>query len=381
MPSKCRSVAIANAAQPAFGDVRGAERHADHPLRMCGHSVLSGSRPVRRLRCVDEAAYRAAEQRMWSSIGLAPSERVVAGIRVQEVGDGPPVLFVHGASNSGVSWATLVRDVAPSFRCIVVDRPGCGLSPKLSQRFDDVAGLRAFAGLFVAGLLDALGLDRAHLVATSFGGLLALHSAAATPERVDRMALFGWSVGAPTSQLPLVMRVASVPVLGRVMARLPVNERVVRAMMKRIGVTDPTDEVVACFTALLRHTPTMHNEIEAGPRIMGLRGLNESILIPHETLRAITSPALFLWGTADPFGGPEVARAFSAKLPNATLELIDGAGHAPWLDDPRRSADAVTSFFAETAAMRQKAGPSPPDQRSDTAPPHAADSAITRSRK
>lgn len=287
---------------------------------------------------------------MWSSVGLAPSERVVAGMRVQEVGAGPPVVFVHGASNSGVSWATLVRDVAPSFRCIVVDRPGCGLSPKLSSRFDDVAGLRGFAAMFVAGLLDGLGLGRAHVVATSFGGLLALHSAAATPERVDRMALFGWSVGAPTRALPLVMRVASVPVLGRLMARLPVNERMVRPMLKRMGVADPSDDVVACFTALLRHTPTMLNEIEAGPRIMGLRGLNESILIPHETLRAVKSPTLFLWGTADPFGGADVARAFSAHLPTATLELIDGASHAPWLDQPALAAGAVTSFLAACEA-------------------------------
>jgi pimeloyl-ACP methyl ester carboxylesterase len=142
------------------------------------------------------------------------------------------------------------------------------------------------------------------------------------------------------------MRVASVPLAGRLMARLPVNERMVRATMKHIGVVDPSDDVVACFTALLRHTPTMRNEIEAGPRIMGLRGMNESILVPDETLAAVHCPTLLLWGTADPFGDADVARAFSGHLPNAALELIDGAGHAPWLDDPARSADAVACFLA-----------------------------------
>jgi pimeloyl-ACP methyl ester carboxylesterase len=296
---------------------------------------------------VDEVAFRAAEQRMWASVGIAPEERFVAGMRLQEAGTGPPVVFVHGGSNSGVSWATLVADVASSFHCLVVDRPGCGLSPKRASRFDDVDALRAEAATFVARLLDGLELDRAHVVATSFGGLLALHSAAAHPERVDRMVLFGWSVGAPTRRIPFVMRVASTRGLGRVMARLPVNERMVRSLLKRIGVTRPSDDVVACFTALLRHTPTMRNEIEAGPRIIGLRGLNESILIPRETLRNVRRPTLFLWGTADPFGGADVARAFSAGVPDATLELIDGAGHAPWLDEPARSAEALTRFLRE----------------------------------
>ena len=220
-----------------------------------------------------------------------------------------------------------------------------GLSPKLARPLEDVTSLRSFAASFIASLLDGLELDRAHVVATSFGGLLALHSAAATPARIDRMVLFGWSVGAPTRRMPFVMRAASAPALGRLMTSLPVNERMVRSMMKRIGVADPSDDVVACFTALLRHTPTMRNEIDAGPRIMGLRRLNESILIPAETLHEIESPTLFLWGTADPFGGADVARAFTAHLPHATLELMDGGGHAPWLDEPPRSARAVTRFL------------------------------------
>ncbi|HVM53250.1 MAG TPA: alpha/beta hydrolase [Acidimicrobiales bacterium] len=294
---------------------------------------------------MNEAAFRAAEQRMWSSVGVQPTERVVAGMRVQEVGEGPPLVLVHGASNSGISWASLISDLAPSFRCIAVDRPGCGLSPKLSRPLEDVASLRSFAASFIASLLDGPQLDRAHVVATSFGGLLALHSAASTPARIDRMVLFGWSVGAPTRRMPFVMRAASAPALGRLMTSLPVNQRVVRSMMKRIGVADPSDDVVACFTALLRHTPTMRNEIDAGPRIMGLRGLNESILIPAETLNEVESPTLFLWGTADPFGGADVARAFTAHLPHATLELMDGAGHAPWLDEPPRSAQAVIRFL------------------------------------
>jgi 2-hydroxy-6-oxonona-2,4-dienedioate hydrolase len=124
-----------------------------------------------------------------------------------------------------------------------------------------------------------------------------------------------------------------------------VNERIVRPMMKRIGVADPSDDVVRTFTALLRHTDTMRNEQTAGPRILSLRGMVESTLFSDEVLAAMTAPTLLLWGTADPFGDAPIARAFAARLPDATLELLDGVGHAPWLDEPERCASAVLEFL------------------------------------
>ena len=78
---------------------------------------------------MNEARYREAEQRMWDSVGVAPAEHVLAlertglTVRVQEAGNGPTLLFVHGASNSGVSWAQLVARL-PEYRCVVLDRPG-----------------------------------------------------------------------------------------------------------------------------------------------------------------------------------------------------------------------------------------------------------------
>lgn len=234
-----------------------------------------------------------------------------------------------------------------AFRGIVVDRPGCGLSPELPQPFDDVERLRSFAGAFVGDVLDGLDVARAHVVATSFGGLIALHSAAATPERIDRMVLFGWSVGAPIGAVPLVMRVASAPALGRVMTAMPVNEWMVRALLRRIGVADPSDDLVRTYTALLRHTDTMRNELAAGPRIVTPRGMNASILIPDETLAAVQAPTHLIWGEVDTFGGADVARAFSSKIPGATLEVLPGVGHAPWLDQPERCAAATWAFLEQ----------------------------------
>ncbi|HET9007697.1 MAG TPA: hypothetical protein VFQ04_13350, partial [Actinomycetes bacterium] len=77
--------------------------------------------------------YRRAERAFWRSYGLAPAERFVevgsppVRLRVQELGSGPPVLFVHGTGGPGAYFAPLLRELQ-GLRCLVLDRPGWGLS-------------------------------------------------------------------------------------------------------------------------------------------------------------------------------------------------------------------------------------------------------------
>jgi 2-hydroxy-6-oxonona-2,4-dienedioate hydrolase len=201
-------------------------------------------------------------------------------------------------------------------------------------------------------LLDALGLDRAHLVATSFGGYIALRTAAAHPDRIGHIVEFGWTVGAPIASVPLLMRVANVPIVGRLMAAVPPNERAVRALLRRIGLRQALasgrfpPEAVGCYLALLRDTNTMRNEVLMGPRLVFLfRGLNERLLLPADLLAKIHTPVYFLWGEQDPFGDPDIARHFVEQLPDAELELLPGAGHAVWIDDPDHAAATTRRFF------------------------------------
>ena len=143
-------------------------------------------------------------------------ERIDVDVRIQEVGQGPPVLFIHGVATSGVSWAGLAARAA-GFRCLILDRPGTGLSSPLGRPVDPET-LAEMADVLVADVLDALDLPAAHLVASSFGGYMASRSAAATPERVQRMVQFSWPVGAPTRTLPFSCARMSVPGFGRLVA-------------------------------------------------------------------------------------------------------------------------------------------------------------------
>jgi pimeloyl-ACP methyl ester carboxylesterase len=147
------------------------------------------------------------------------------------------------------------------------------------------------------------------------------------------------------------MRVATLPFLGRLATRIPTNERMARSMLKQIGLRGAVEsgrfgEVeLAWFVSLLRDTDTLRNEIDAAPRVVTMRGFNEDTLLSPALLGRVTCPAYFLWGEDDPTGGAAIARQFVAQLPNAELEVMPDAGHAPWMDDPDFVAQRVGAYF------------------------------------
>lgn len=307
---------------------------------------------------MDEARYRKAEQRLWAHEGVIPTEQLLslprtgATVRVQEVGHGPPIVFIHGASNGGTSWAPLVGRLA-GFHSIVLDRPGCALSPPLSKPFEVVEQLATFGDTLVPDVLDALGLQHTHVVATSYGGYLALRSAAAHPDRVDRLVLLGWSLGAPMAKTPMMMRLAMVPRIGRALASVPPTERTVRAILKGAGLRQAlasgsfTQDMLDLYRSLLRDTDTMRNEIDSVPRFLTpLHGLDERILLSADLLGSVRATTYLLWGDEDPMGSPDIARSFAAQIPTASLELMPGAGHAVWIDDPDHVGTVTARFLA-----------------------------------
>ena len=311
-----------------------------------------------------EAAYRAAERRLWRSIGAEPIERSIhlerndVDVRIQELGSGPPILFIHGANTSGASWATLAAKLT-GFRCLILDRPGTGLSQPFRRRIDRDS-LPEIADTLVADILDALDLPSTHVVATSLGGYVGLRAAAAWPERVDRMVQFSWPVGAPIAHLPWALRAMTIPGLSRLAASMPANERSVRMLFRRLGhgpkLEDGriTQDDLDCYLAMLRYTDTMRNEIApARALISPIRGL-AALDLTDEVLSKVHCPTLFIWGSQDVFGGADVARRLVARIPNAELDLMPDAGHSPWLDDLDRCARAVKDFLLRDASMTQR---------------------------
>lgn len=310
-----------------------------------------------------------AEAALWSATGvLQPAEHrlQLAGlgttVRVLDVGEGPPILFVHGTSVAGPSWAELVGRLE-GFRCLLLDRPGCGRSDPYPHRIG-VAELPFVADQLVAEVLDAMDLPTAHIVATSLGGYFALRAAAAHPNRLQRMVLFGWTLGMPGSRAPLWLRLGSVPPLPRLSSLVPPSPGSVRAILRQFGMRRAideghlSDEAVHWLVTLYRETGTLRNESEGGQGLLTLRGgWVDEVFHSDELLASISSPTCVVWGEDDPFADVEAAQSLVARMPDAELHVVPRAGHAPWLDALDETAALTARFLSGQPTQARHAVP------------------------
>jgi 2-hydroxy-6-oxonona-2,4-dienedioate hydrolase len=299
---------------------------------------------------MNEPRYRAAEAALWADAGATPRERFIklprigSSIRIQEVGEGPPALFIHGGPSAGSGWAPLAAKL-PELRCIVIDRPGTGLSE--AARPTNAARVWDFFDDMVLDVLDVLAIDRAHLVGSSTGGGIALVTAGRHPERVDRMAQIGCPDFVEGLRLGAFDRLMSLPGLRQLIARMPMNEKSIRSSFRGMGHGESIDAGrlkqahVDWAVSLYRDTPTMGEELASASAYLSLRGADPRTVLPGAFLRSIQAPTLLLWGEHDSYGGVDLAQRLAATLPDTTLEVMPGAGHLPWFDDADHVAAVV----------------------------------------
>jgi pimeloyl-ACP methyl ester carboxylesterase len=296
--------------------------------------------------------YRRAERAFWDHHGLAPAERFVTvgsppvRLRVQELGSGEPVLFVNGTGGPGAYFAPLLGELH-GFRCLVLDRPGWGLSAPVDF---SRAAYRTVVAELLRETLDALGIDRAHLVGGSIGSLWALRLAQAHPSRVDHLVLLG---GMPLTEIPVprFIRLLRSP-LGKVIIRVPEKPRLVAKQLAGLGHTTGVQpgQVPAAFVdwrvAMTRETDWRRHERDMVRCVLGRDGWVPGLVLQDAEVAGIAHPTLMVYGTADPIGSADIWRRFTARLPRGELEVMDGGGHMVWYDDPGRVGERVTQFLA-----------------------------------
>ena len=299
-----------------------------------------------------------AEARLWKSLGVQPKEyRVTLAtggeVRVQELGEGSPLVFIHGGSISGTSWCQLAKRLE-GIRCILIDRPGCGLSdPIVGGPLNDLPELEAYADRLLEQLLDAIELEEATVAGTSYGGFFAFRGAAQIPDRVAKLVEYSWLIGAPPEGAPLAARMSGLPGMRELMVRMPMSRGMVKGALKQFGLgsainSGKFNELMLDWAhALLRHTDTLANDTRSSPKLFTpIKGQNDDVLLSDELLAKLTMPVLFLWGENDPNGGAAIGRDFSTRLPNAELAIVPGAEHAPWIDDLETCATHSERFLA-----------------------------------
>ena len=299
-------------------------------------------------------AYRQAEQRLFDNAGIAPREewirlrRVGTRARVLSVGTGEPVLFLSGGPDAGATWAHAAAGMTGS-RCLMLDRPGTGLSDRLDEP-PNVSTLPHYVADLTVDVLDALGIEQALVVGCSFGGYSALRSAAEHPERIKGVYLAGCPAFVPGWTPPKMAAPLRIPVIGRFLPRLPATRQSMLMSMRLYGhqhslsAQQIPPALLDWVLAWQRHTDTLTNDAAMIRNVGTWRGgFDPSLDFTADALAEIKVPCKVLVGTDDTVGGADVGQRLASAL-DAQLEVWPDAGHLPWYDDHIRFAASVRDF-------------------------------------
>jgi pimeloyl-ACP methyl ester carboxylesterase len=246
--------------------------------------------------------------------------------------------LLHGDPASAYTWRKIIEPLSKRYRGHAIDLPGYGFSEKPARASYDTAWLARIVTLY----LDTAGVERAALVGNSMGGYVASETAILFPARVDALVLLAAAgldlENAEAADLPLSMRIATMPVIGPVVRALPARAVVADALSK--SVFDPssiTDEDVDAYYLPLR----TKNGLAAF-----LRRSNQRVEPDRRDLVAsIRVPTLVITGDTDRVVPPAVARAYDELIPDSRLVVLERTGHMPQEEQPQRTVEEIVAFL------------------------------------
>jgi pimeloyl-ACP methyl ester carboxylesterase len=242
-------------------------------------------------------------------------------------GEGEPMLLIQGMSATHMTWGRpFLEPLEESFDCVVFDNRGMGLSGPAEMPFA-IVDLAADT----VGLLDALEIERAHVVGISMGGMVAQELALANPERIRSLTLGATYCGGPRSTL---MAPEDLKMLGAAMASGD-RDQVLRAMWEiNLSPTFRAEESnYEAFREMATALPASREVIVQQMQACGA----------HDTsarLAQISVPTQVVHGTADRLlrvGNGEQIAALIGVEPR----LLEDVGHMFWWEQPQRSAALV----------------------------------------
>jgi len=284
----------------------------------------------------------------WSAVraGLPADDLIEIdgqAVHVEQSGAGEPVVLLHGFGESTYSWRLVAPELATRYRVIAVDLNGFGYT---ERRRDPAAYTIDGQMRLVLGVLDRLGVERAHFVGHSYGGGLTLWIAAHHPERVRSMALVDSTLprySATRRSRAANLRAITYVYLRTVAMRPGYVQKSLRASYGDDTLATP--EVARAYLDRLR----IEGIDDAYYGLMAKNGVPS----PEVDLGAIGAPALVIWGREDELTSVANGERFAAELPEARLAVIPDCGPSPMEERPRELLAALLPFLgAQSAAGR-----------------------------
>jgi pimeloyl-ACP methyl ester carboxylesterase len=241
-----------------------------------------------------------------------------------------PLLLIQGLGYTADMWFRVLPGLSADRRTVRFDNRGVGRSsvPPTPWSIPELAA-------DAITVLDAVGVDRAHVFGVSLGGLIAQEVALRHPDRVDRLVL---GCTHPGGRDAIRMDPAAATML---MDRTPRTARdAARASVPFLYAEDTSPDDIATDLDIRVRYPM---------RASAYWGQLDAMRASEGTLsrlRELQAPTLILHGTDDRLVQPGNADLLAAAIPGARLTWIEGAGHVFWTDRPEQTVAAVSEFLA-----------------------------------
>lgn len=250
-------------------------------------------------------------------------------LSVTDVGVGPVVLFSHGTPTWSYEWRHLVKALSGAFRCVAVDHLGFGLSPRPAT-----ADYRpeAHAARF-SRLVDALGLERYHLVVHDFGGPFALDEALRRPERVASLTVinsFCWAFG-DSPRTKAMATLAGTSLFRFLYGAVNLSFRIAASAWGR--AQPATAETWAPYLGFFPDADSRRRVLWPLARsMMASAAFTESLWERRE--RLARTPMQLVWGLRDSAFPPSALERWQRGFPHAAVHTHPEAGHWPHEEAP-----------------------------------------------
>ena len=274
-------------------------------------------------------------------------ETVLHGHRVayRSAGSGPAIMLVHGITSTSATWERVMPYLATRFTVIAPDLLGHGQSAK--PRGDYSLGAYASG---VRDLMVSLGHERATFVGHSLGGGVVMQLAYQFPERCERLVLV--DSGGLGREVNLLLRSATLPLSEVVLPVLASTRildagRTVSRLFGRLGIRVGTDVAelakghasLADAEARAAFVHTLRTIVDPG---------GQRVNASDRLYLAQNVPFMLVWGEHDPIIPVKHGLAAHELVPTSRLEVFEGSGHFPHLDEPQRFLDVLLDFIDST---------------------------------
>ena len=250
-------------------------------------------------------------------------------------GSGPPVLLIHGLGYARWGWEPVLPGLAERFSVVVFDNRGIGQSdaPPGPYTAAEMAG-------DAIRVLGEAGIERAHVVGTSLGGMVAQELALSCPDRVDRLVLACTTPGGPKAHPMPHVTVALMAEAATLEPAVALRRFVENALSPRTVEAHP--ELVE---RIMGHRLATAQE----PLAWAAQAAAGATFDAYDRLAALAAPTLVQHGSEDVVVDPRNADLLVELLPDARLERFPGTGHLFFWEAPERFVSSVVAFLGGTA--------------------------------